>query len=1166
MRPLRTTSSWASFIIALLLAQKCYAEARLTPELSSQVGPSGVVQSIAYSNDGSHAISADDTAVKLWDVATGVLLRTLRGHRATVRTVAFSPDGKRIASGGEDKTVRVWDAVTGAELRTIAVSSEGAGTIVSVAFAPDGQSIASGDIGGTGLMLWDATSGQVLRKIVVRATETLPIAFSPGGKLLAASMPDANSGTNIGLWDVSSGALIRSFSGHSAPISALAFSPVNDSILSASWDGTVKLWQASTGTQLRSFYWPSSRIIGAAFSPDGTRVVAGADQSFEGTLVLWSTATGELLHKSTTRDEFVQAMAISPDGKNVLSGNRDKWLFQSKLRRWDFETLAELTPLAAPAYPISSVMPLPNGALVTASQDGTLKHWDVVSGRLMRVMDATYPVRSAAVSSNGQRLVSGDTKSSLKIWDATTGAETGFHFVGFGWGDESILSVAFSPDSSRILTESGDKKVRLLDSRSGKPIRVLDGSLRSSLSFAPDGKVVASSDGSQIDLVDARSGRFIRSLNGAHHGIAATSFSPDGRFVASDLELWDATTGALVRSFDTNGSTAVARGAFSPDSRLFVWGDRAGTMKLWDVTSGRLIYDFATPGEVISICFSRDGRHIYAGGNDGLTRVWDVASGRLLVSIFAKAEGAWIAITPEGFFAGSFQDTKMLAVVRGFEVFDVQQFYQSLYRPDLVREKLAGDSRGLVRDAASTLDLERAVASGSAPEVRAKLSAGGTPTIIQTAEIEAEAEIVDRGGGIGRIEWRVNGVTVGIERSPGPGRSVKVKRSLSIDDGQNEISVVAYNGADLIASIPSRVDFTAEPPALPDLQSLDNRGKPGQKLKPSADARPRMFVLAAGVNRYADERIALANAVADAREVARALKEAGALYRTVEVELLVDAEVTSEKLETAFIQMGRRAKSDDVFVLYLAGHGKTIDGRYYFAPQPLRIDGEISEPSIRHAVLKAGISQEFLQRGLTFISARRSLLLFDTCDSGTLVGDFAETQGLERAAANDRLAQATGRSIITASAGIQEAQDGYRGHGLFTYEMLSALGRADSDDSGTVELNELAAYVHSQVIDLSVKIFKKPQVPHIKLGADYQLARKTIVIKDETPSIAATKQAKIAQVAQLQTQPFANASTVRSLNARTKVTVIDSKDGWSLVGRNGRPIGYVATRDLVLSP
>jgi hypothetical protein len=185
--------------------------------------------------------------------------------------------------------------------------------------------------------------------------------------------------------------------------------------------------------------------------------------------------------------------------------------------------------------------------------------------------------------------------------------------------------------------------------------------------------------------------------------------------------------------------------------------------------------------------------------------------------------------------------------IDSLDVLSIDQAYQSLYRPDLVREKLSGDTRGLVRNAASQLDLNKIIASGSAPAVWFTLlgrEAGATT--VESVNVSAQGEIAARGGGVGPVEWRINGVTVAIDRpaadAPYP---LRLTRNLTLDPGPNRIELTAYNGADLVASLPSTLIVVAPQPAATE------PGLSGTAVK------PRLFAVVAGVNTYADPRIRL---------------------------------------------------------------------------------------------------------------------------------------------------------------------------------------------------------------------------------------------------------------------------------------------------------------------
>lgn len=165
------------------------------------------------------------------------------------------------------------------------------------------------------------------------------------------------------------------------------------------------------------------------------------------------------------------------------------------------------------------------------------------------------------------------------------------------------------------------------------------------------------------------------------------------------IKLWDATTGALIRTFE--GYPV----AFSPDGARILSDSRDNTIKLWDAATGALIRSFA--GASFPVAFSPDGTRLLSGG-DGTIRIWSVATGELLATFIGSEEGEWLAITPAGFFAGSrIGAGKLVSVVRGLQSYSLLQFYDDLYRPDLVEQRLKGDLLGQYKDAAAKINLEK---------------------------------------------------------------------------------------------------------------------------------------------------------------------------------------------------------------------------------------------------------------------------------------------------------------------------------------------------------------------------------------------------------------------------------------------------------------------------
>jgi hypothetical protein len=271
------------------------------------------------------------------------------------------------------------------------------------------------------------------------------------------------------------------------------------------------------------------------------------------------------------------------------------------------------------------------------------------------------------------------------------------------------------------------------------------------------------------------------------------------------------------------------------------------------------------------------------------------------------------------------------------------------------------------------------------------------------------------------------------------------------------------------------------------------------------------------------------------------------------VRTLLDAEVTKAKLDALFTELAASIRPRDVFVFFVAGHGKTEDGRYYFIPRDFRYDSDT-------AVVEQGISQDEMQAWFAQIRAKKSVLLFDTCESGSLTGDKVATRGLEAVASIERLTRAMGRTVLSASTDDAPALEGYQGHGVFTYALLDALGRADVDSDGLIEVTQLASFVDAEVPEISEKAFHYRQIPQMKLvGSNFPLVR-AVRILDGSPGAASSIPRKPTHVtirdADVFTQPTGN-TKVQTLAPGTLVTLVQSNNGWVLIAKDGNQLGYV---------
>ena len=260
--------------------------------------------SVAISPDGRLLASGGgDAKVKLWSLPDGALLKTLTGHADTVGTVAISPDGRLLASASRmDKTVKLWSLPDGTPLKTLSAWA------MTVAISPDGRLLATVD--SDGIRLWSLPDGALLK--ILDSAWAASAAFSPDGRLLATG--DEYDGL-IKLWSLPGGALLKTLRGHASAIWSLAFTPDGQMLASGSYDHTAKLWSVSGGVLLKDLTGHAFPVRGIAIGPDGRLLATTSDDD---TIKLWSLPDGALL-KTLNPPIFVKSVAISPDGGLLVS-------------------------------------------------------------------------------------------------------------------------------------------------------------------------------------------------------------------------------------------------------------------------------------------------------------------------------------------------------------------------------------------------------------------------------------------------------------------------------------------------------------------------------------------------------------------------------------------------------------------------------------------------------------------------------------------------------------------------------------------------------------------------------------------------------------------------------------------------------------------------------
>jgi eukaryotic-like serine/threonine-protein kinase len=468
----------------------------------------GHTWALVFSPDGTRiATGGEDGQTRLWDTSTGTLTALCRGHALKVLSVAFRPDGLRLATTSSDGTVRQWDSTSGREVES--PYDRHTGEVMIAKFSSDGLWIASAGTDRT-VRVWRAADRQDLGVLQGHTGDVGDLAFTADGRRLASvsqsARPDnlVQEDSTVRLWEIGHHGAASVLTGHESYVYPVAFSPDGQWIASGSWDNKVRLWDALTGETAAILPHPGN-IRALAFSPDSSWLVSACalDQS----LHIWNVATARRQNKLKGPGSVVaQAIAVSPDGAHMAAADADG---------------------------SATIMQAATGALV-------------YSFRVAMVGDK----KSLAFSPDGQLLAgTGEDETQIDIRDTRTwrrSARLKGH-TGF------VYSVSFSGDGRRLASASLDRTVRVWDVAAAKCVAVLAGHTDKvyAAAFHPDGKRLASAgrDGF-IWLWDLATGQDVARLKGHTNYVFSLAFSPDGRSLASGsgdstVRIWDTETPAL---------------------------------------------------------------------------------------------------------------------------------------------------------------------------------------------------------------------------------------------------------------------------------------------------------------------------------------------------------------------------------------------------------------------------------------------------------------------------------------------------------------------------------------------------------------------------------------------------------------------------------------------
>lgn len=789
------------------------------------------------------------------------------GHKALIRDIIFTSDGRYLVSAGEDKVVRVWDVNTGKTVRTIRgqIGDGPDGMIYAAVLSPNDRYLAlggwlAGDFEGRkGIRIHDFQSGEVIGLLEGHEYLVRALTFSRDSRYLASG-----SDETLRIWDLERMKEFRSFEGHTYHISSVAFSNDGERVVSGSFDHTLMLWDVRKGL-IKVMKGHEGRVWSVVFSPDGRYIASGSDDK---TIRLWDARSGDFIKVLGMQETSVSSLSFSPDSRWILtgSGKGDKHF--------------------------SNIFSIPSGETITSFE----RHGNIVL--------------ATAISPDGKVVATGGGNNhEIYLWNPQTG-EVNNHLIGKGY---PVWSVGIARDGRSIAF--GNE----LNNKSDNNLGPLQKIILLSQDFdnvAHGGEVRNESD--YFRARERYDNYMLKTKEGEYGFNQILQVIENGKVLSEIYR--DSATGYRHLSY-----------TFTDNGRHIISGGANGILTLYNREKGGKLHEFVGhTGDVVSVAVSSDNRTLVSGSSDQTVKLWDIISGKNLLTIFVASDDEWVAWAPQGYYTSSLNGDKFIGwhLNRGedqaAQYYSAAQFQKQFYRPDVVAEYLkTQDIKMAVKKANEKRTKENLwepvtdmrtilppMIYVDVPEME--------ETIVTEETFRVKAVALSNTLPITDLKVFFNGIQVA-GRPEGKPKSNPYKREVdlevSLEEGENILSIIAY---------------TEKSRSEPEVRKIIYKPSPHIKEREIKKPDLILLAIGISEYHEKDLGLDFAHTDAtDVEKIFK--DQEGKLFGKVKTKLLINERASRDEIIKELSWLSKEGTQKDFRLLFLSGHGDlSRENDYYF--------------------------------------------------------------------------------------------------------------------------------------------------------------------------------------------------------------------------------------------